>query len=129
MMKTNPDYPCDPSHHFSDQDFKRLTFGSVHPAPKFPLVEEGVELGRLLYIRHANDFVILLTCDQATAYTIKRTVKDFLKNKLGIELDMDKTSVCNIKKGFKFLGADIGRKTQVVKEVSKETGKNIHPPG
>lgn len=80
---------------------------------------------RLLYVRYADDFVILLISDQATAYTIRRSIKDFLKNKLGIELNIEKTSISNIKDGFKFLGALVSRKKQVIRKVTKNIGKTI----
>jgi len=79
---------------------------------------------RMFYTRYADDFVILLICSQIEAYTIRRTIKDFLKNKLGLELNLKKTSIINIKKGFKFLGAEISRREQVIRKIKRDYGQS-----
>lgn len=69
---------------------------------------------RLLYVRYADDFVILLIGSLQEAYSLRRSLRDFLKHKLGLELNMDKTSIVNTKKGFQFLGASIKRAGKVM---------------
>lgn len=72
---------------------------------------------RLLYVRYADDFVILLICSLQEAFTIKRSLKDFLKMKFGpglpAELNLDKTTIVSTRKGFNFLGASLRKVDQV----------------
>jgi hypothetical protein len=42
---------------------------------------------RILYVRYADDFVILLICSLTEVYTLRRQIKDFLNNKLGLTLN------------------------------------------
>lgn len=69
---------------------------------------------RLLYVRYADDFVILIIGSQQEAFTIRRGLRDFLKAKLGLELNMEKTSIVNTKEGFYFLGASISRADRIM---------------
>ena len=62
---------------------------------------------RIMYIRYADDFVILFEGPISEAKDIKTLVKDFLAEHTGLELNEEKTIVTNIKKGFNFLGAYI----------------------
>ena len=81
---------------------------------------------RLLYVRYADDFVVLLISSLQDAYTIRRQIRDFLNNKLGLKLNVDKTSIVSIRKGFEFLGAHISSKKKVISIVnykSKEKNK------
>jgi RNA-directed DNA polymerase len=72
---------------------------------------------RLMFIRYAEDFVVLLICSLTDAYTIKRKIRDFLKNHLGLELNMDKIKINNIKDGFNFLGAYIKQRGYIISKV------------
>lgn len=69
---------------------------------------------RILYVRYADDFVILVIGSMQEAFTLRRSLKDFLKDKLGLELNMEKTSIVNTKEGFKFLGSHILRADQQI---------------
>lgn len=60
---------------------------------------------RLLYVRYADDFLILVQGSHNDAVNIKNGVKDSLISKCGLELNMEKTEITTISKGFKFLGA------------------------
>lgn len=62
---------------------------------------------RVMYIRYADDFVVLLSSSKKEAMRIKNNIKDILKNKCGSELNDDKTMITNLKHGFEFLGASI----------------------
>ena len=66
---------------------------------------------RLLYVRYADDFVILIIGNNQEAINIKNGVKDILVNKCGLELNPQKTEITNLNTGFKFLGA-VCRKTK-----------------
>jgi len=63
------------------------------------------EFKRLLYIRNADDFVILVIGSKHDAKLIKHRIADILNKKCGLELNATKTLITATKKGFKFLGA------------------------
>ena len=82
---------------------------------------------RCMYIRYADDFVILLEGTHGEAVDIKMKVAEFLKENCGLELNMKKTLVTHLGKGFKFLGADI-KKVRPVNSllfIHNIKGKNI----
>ena len=64
---------------------------------------------RLLYIRYADDFVILITGTLSEAITIRRHVKDFLAKNTGLSLNEEKTIITPTRKPFNFLGASCKR--------------------
>jgi hypothetical protein len=66
-------------------------------------------LKRLLYIRYADDFVILMKGSLEEANRMKRHVKDFLMKQTGLELNDEKTLVTSTRKPFNFLGATCKR--------------------
>lgn len=60
---------------------------------------------RLIYLRYADDFVILIIGSIDEAKHIKHMVADCLNKKCGLELHKDKTLITATKDGFSFLGA------------------------
>lgn len=60
---------------------------------------------RLMYLRYADDFVILITGSMDEAKHIKHMVADILNKKCGLESNKEKTVITATKDGFKFLGA------------------------
>ena len=56
------------------------------------------------YIQYADDFVIGILGPRSIAIEIRNKVKDFLKNKLNVELSLEKTKVTHITQGIEFLG-------------------------
>lgn len=68
------------------------------------------------YIRHADDFVIGVLGPRHIATEIKDKVKNFLQNKLHIELLLEKTKIIHISHGIEFLGYILSRKTFFVKQ-------------
>jgi retron-type reverse transcriptase len=62
-------------------------------------------LRRLMYIRYAYDFVILIKGTIDDAKHIKHLIADILTKKCGLGLHEDKTLITSTKEGFKFLGA------------------------
>lgn len=60
---------------------------------------------RLMYLRYADDFVILVTGTMDDAKHIKHLVADTLNKKCGLELHEDKTAIAACRDGFLFLGA------------------------
>lgn len=59
---------------------------------------------RIKYIRYADDFIIDLIGSKKDAETIKSDIQQFLKEKLKIELSMEKTLITHSGKFAKFLG-------------------------
>lgn len=59
----------------------------------------------MLYLRYADDFVILLSCPHKEAVQIRQQIAEFLASRCGLELNLDKTVISSIRKGFEFLGA------------------------
>lgn len=90
MMQMNPNDPMDPK-------FKRI-----------------------IYVRYADDFIVLIIGNLSESYSVRRKIKDFLKNKLGLELNLEKTSITNLNKGSMFLGAKILKRSKIIRKV-KET--------
>lgn len=82
---------------------------------------------RILYIRYADDFVILITSTYREALNIKRHVKDFLSREIGLELSVEKTLITPTRKPFLFLGATCkrvsrsGKITRMKNAISRRT--------
>ena len=63
---------------------------------------------RMTYTRYADDFLIGITGPLALAKRVRSLVKIFLKKKLGLELNMERTQIKNVKKErVPFLGYSI----------------------
>lgn len=63
---------------------------------------------RMKYIRYADDFIILTIGTKDETIMIKNNVKEFLRTHCGVDLNMDKTVITNLRDDkFKFLGAEI----------------------
>jgi group II intron reverse transcriptase/maturase len=60
---------------------------------------------RIMYVRYADDFVILTVSSYKDACVIRDKVKEFLINQCGLTLNLDKSVITNLRKGFNFLGA------------------------
>lgn len=60
---------------------------------------------RIMYLRYADDFVVLITGTSDEAAMIKTRIADILQKRCGLDLNQDKTAITAIKDGFKFVGA------------------------
>ena len=60
---------------------------------------------RIMYVRYADDFVVLLAGMKSEAMEIRDRIKIFLKDTCGLDLNMDKTIISSTREGFYFLGA------------------------
>jgi len=60
---------------------------------------------RALYIRYADDFVVLMANTLTEAEKLKARMAVFLKEDCGLELNQEKTLITNTRDGFMFLGA------------------------
>lgn len=65
---------------------------------------------RMKYIRYADDFVILTIGTKDEATMIKNNIKEFLRTNCGVELNVEKTVITNLRYDkFNFLGAEISK--------------------
>lgn len=63
---------------------------------------------RMMFIRYADDFVILIEGSHNEAVYFKNIVKTFLSQNCGLALNLDKTLITNLSdNNFNFLGAEI----------------------
>jgi RNA-directed DNA polymerase len=65
-------------------------------------------LGNALYVRYADDFVVLWNGTKAEAHAIKQEIGEFLRT-MGLTLSEEKTKVTHTTEGFDFLGYRIIR--------------------
>ena len=61
-----------------------------------------------LYVRYADDFVVLCNGTKAEAHAMKEELKELL-NTMGLTLSEEKTKITHITEGFTFLGYQIIR--------------------
>jgi hypothetical protein len=59
----------------------------------------------MLYLRYADDFIILINAPYSEAVQMRQRVATFLGDTCGLELNMEKTVITSVRKGFFFLGA------------------------
>jgi len=89
---------------------------------KTPMVDPmDPNFKRLMYVRYADDFVILVTSTYNECNHIKNNVKEFIKTHCGLELNDEKTLITNTREKFTFLGAEI------VKLRRTGVRRRIHP--
>lgn len=58
-----------------------------------------------MYVRYADDFVVLVLGNRNDALEIRDKINVFLKENLGLDLNLNKTIVSQCREGFQFLGA------------------------
>lgn len=77
-------------------------------------------LGNYLYVRYADDFVVLCNGGKADALRMKEELRTFLET-MGLKLSEEKTKITHITEGFQFLGykiiRQIGTKGKMVPKV------------
>lgn len=66
-------------------------------------------LANFLYVRYADDFVVLCDGRREQAEAMRQELYEFLKAELKLELSMEKTKVTHVSEGFEFLGYLIER--------------------
>ena len=62
-----------------------------------------------LYVRYADDFVVLCDGTKEQAEAMRQELYGFLKAELKLELSLEKTKVTHVQEGFEFLGFSIDR--------------------
>lgn len=65
---------------------------------------------KIKYIRYADDFLVGITGSREMAREAREEIGKFLRDKLKVELSMEKTHITHISKGVPFLGYKIGRR-------------------
>jgi group II intron reverse transcriptase/maturase len=66
-------------------------------------------LANFLYVRYADDFVVLCDGTREQAEGMKGELAEFLNTELKLTLSMDKTKITHVKDGFRFLGFRVER--------------------
>jgi RNA-directed DNA polymerase len=66
-------------------------------------------MANFLYVRYADDWIVLCDGTRAQAEALRQELYEFLKQELKLELSLEKTKVTHISKGFVFLGFLIDR--------------------
>ena len=75
---------------------------------KYPAGDEmDYSIKRLKYIRYADDFLIGVIGSKQDCIQIKEDIKQFMADKLKLELSDEKTLITNARKHAKFLGYDV----------------------
>jgi len=78
--------------------------------------EMDINYKRLKYVRYADDFLIGVIGSKQDASKIKEDVKNFLNEKLALELSDEKTLITHTESSAKFLGYEISvRKSNATK--------------
>lgn len=105
--------------HFSNIR-RRARFNKVSPARRADALKQLRSLPRqdmydpnfrrIMYVRYADDFVILFTGTKMETMKIRDKIKIFLNNVCGLDLNLDKTIVSNLRTGFHFLGAFVKKR-------------------
>jgi RNA-directed DNA polymerase len=70
---------------------------------------KGRGLANFLYVRYADDFVVLCDGMKEQAETMRQELYEFLKSALMLELSLEKTKVTHISEGIEFLGFVLDR--------------------
>jgi len=65
--------------------------------------------GNFVYLRYADDFVALSNGSKEEAEEMKQNLRQFLQEKLSLELSKEKTKITHLNDGFEFLGFKIHR--------------------
>jgi len=75
---------------------------------KYPSGEEmDADYRRMKYTRYADDFLVGIIGNKQDAQRIKEDIKNFLADKLALELSDEKTLITHTEKSAKFLGYEI----------------------
>ena len=79
-----------------------------------------------VYVRYADDWVLMITATIEKAAQIKRKITKFLIDTRKMELDQDKTKISYVSQGYKFLGFEIRlivRRSRIKRLLIKQSGK------
>ncbi len=68
-----------------------------------------LDLGNFVYVRYADDFVVLANGRREQVEELREELHTFLDSELGLSLSREKTKITHLNDGFKFLGFKIRR--------------------
>jgi len=112
--------------HELDRYVERYT--ALSPLEKTKRRRKG--LANYVYVRYADDFVILCNGTRAQAEEMREEIGNFLASKLRLTLSMEKTRITHLNDGFDFLGftvrREMGRKAMGTKILISERGMKKH---
>lgn len=80
---------------------------------------------RMLYVRYADDFVVLIIGSHDDCLKIKSNIKEFILDNCGLELNEEKTTISLTTKHFSFLGADLVKLPRGYISKSKSGRKSV----
>ena len=86
--------------HELDQYMERYT--AIAPAERARRRRHG--LPNFIYVRYADDWVVLCSGTKEHALELQEELRNFLKDDLGLALSLEKTRITHITDGLKFLG-------------------------
>jgi len=79
---------------------------------------------RVKYVRYADDFVICIIGSKAMAEEIKGRISEFMRDKLHLELNAEKTKITNLSdERVRFLGYEISKSQENTKQVVDSIGR------
>lgn len=68
------------------------------------------ELANYVYVRYADDFVVLCNGTKEQAKALQEELQVFLKTQLRLDLSQEKTKITHLNEGFDFLGFTVQRR-------------------
>lgn len=81
--------------------------------------------GNFVYVRYADDFVVLCNGRKDDALRIREELAEFLSTQLQVELSLEKTKITHVNDGFNFLGYRLQRRNTAKR--TKATKLDIPP--
>lgn len=91
--------------------------------PRFDMKDPGFR--RLMYLRYADDFIILIEDPKSDAIEIRDKVGNFLIKNCNLLLNVKKTIITHLHEGFNFLGAVIHTNPHVGFRIKTTTTSGI----
>lgn len=94
------------------QNIKRLRF-LTHKKNQLQTSDPNKRVVLFLFIRYADDWILLLNCSKEIAQIVKEKIAFFLDSKLALKLSPNKTSITDIRKEpARFLGYQLKHPTK-----------------
>jgi len=76
--------------------------------PRYDMSDSSYK--RAIYIRYADDFLVLLSAPLTEVKALRNKISLFLHEECGLKINPEKTTITNTRDGFMFLGAIIKRR-------------------
>jgi RNA-directed DNA polymerase len=96
-----------------NNQYEKLKFKKDLNKTKMRSMSNGIK--RLLYIRYADDFIVLVKGSYKECEKIKTDISNYLKEECRLEINKDKTFISSTHKYLKFLGVNIVNPNDIVK--------------